>query len=395
MRFSVVRFTSLSWGRLEEGRSLTRGRCSHQRPRAKDLPMSATSARAGHFGDSTNNNRTKNLQEITAGKLLPVHPGVPIFFGSFETTSGLHLVWERIFGDNLESVFKRKNKGNWRPSEKKGLSWAQQLFSALACLHASHLIHRDVKPANIMVTNDLKTISLVDFSLCRACQIEKQSDTAGTASARPMTGEIGSHRFMAPEVFLASECYDAKIDVYSAAMVTFLILTGKIPFSTLPGHAVAGLATRCALRPSVCRLRNVQVRQLLTRAWHTDPASRPDAHMIEVELQQAAVRPRSQISSIKDAASKIMAKLKFTRASSSGSETDTPNSARSYAELKRCNTDPPLSVLNESNVTGVNSSTSSKSGSSVGYTTSDDSSDTMQVSCMHPRHRVLEKTNTF
>lgn len=317
--------------------------------------MSATSARAGHSGDSTNKNRTKNLQEITAGKLLPVHPGVPIFFGSFETTSGPHLVWERIFGDNLESVFKRKNKGEWLPSEKKGLSWAQQLFSALACLHASHLMHRDVKPANIIVTNDLKTISLVDFSLCRAFQIEKQSETAGcTASARPMTGEIGSHRFMAPEVFLASECYDAKIDVYSAAIVTFLILTGEIPFSNLPGYDVAGLATHCALRPSVCRLRNVQVRQLLTRAWHMDPASRPDAHMIEVELQQAAVRPRSQISSIKDAASKIMAKLKFTRASSSGSETDTPNSARSYAALKRSITDPPLSISNESNVTGFN-----------------------------------------
>ena len=82
---------------------------------------------------------------------------------------GLISVWERVQGADLESLFAEKSISTpcWHPKEKYVLSWGKQLFAALACLHGADLIHRDVKPANVLVTHDLQALKLIDYGLCR------------------------------------------------------------------------------------------------------------------------------------------------------------------------------------------------------------------------------------
>ena len=80
------------------------------------------------------------------------------------------LVWELVDGEDLDALFARQSRHGsqkWCPKVKYVLMWSRQLFSALACLHSVDLIHRDVKPANVMISSDGKTLKLIDFGLCR------------------------------------------------------------------------------------------------------------------------------------------------------------------------------------------------------------------------------------
>jgi serine/threonine protein kinase len=83
------------------------------------------------------------------------------------------------------------------------------------------MVHRDVKPANVMVTKDLTTVKLVDYGLCREIRYE-DDDT----QCPVMTGQTGSFRYMAPEVVLESD-YGLEVDIYSATMCAYYIIAGS------------------------------------------------------------------------------------------------------------------------------------------------------------------------
>ena len=137
-----------------------------------------------------------------------------------------------------------KDKGPWTPSLPMALSWSVQLFSALVFLHGVPLIHRDVKPSNVMVTRDMSLVKLVDLGLCTP-SLQQRTD------ARKMSGKTGSYRYMAPEVMNESECYTDKVDVYSGTLVVWFIMMGQRPFENFNGHQVAEMAARQAMRPSL------------------------------------------------------------------------------------------------------------------------------------------------
>ena len=152
------------------------------------------------------------------------------------------------------------------------------VHTALTRKHATGFMHRDVKPDNIMMDEQHKLIVLVDFGLCRTIS------TANGESVRCMTGNTGTHGYMAPEVS-RKEQYDAKIDVYSGSMVVCFMLFGDMPFPKIPGFAVSQLMERENLRPNITSCKNKQLAKLLTRAWDKNPHLRPHAHEMEAELQ--------------------------------------------------------------------------------------------------------------
>jgi serine/threonine protein kinase len=117
------------------------------------------------------------------------HPNLPFLVGMLRPASeNPGLVWELVDGWDLTGLFQRKHqeaKGTWRPATATCLEWCSQLFSALACLHANDMVHRDVKPSNVMVTRDLSTIKLVDFGLCKTIN---RDAAISSGSCRRMSG---------------------------------------------------------------------------------------------------------------------------------------------------------------------------------------------------------------
>lgn len=241
-------------------------------------------------------------QEIIIGTMLPKHPNLPVYVGACVTDDSAvpYVVWERIFGDNLVKLFERqrnKHQGPWQPRYKTLLRWGSQLCSAIACLHSNNLMHRDVKPGNIMVSNDEMTLKLVDYGLCISFSTEPCSVSAGASSA-----VAGSFRYMAPEIIKQQE-YGPAADVYSAAMVMFFMATGDVPYSNLNDTTVAELAARVDLRPATEIIKNEKLSKMLSCAWDADPERRPAAHEMRDELVQLAA-VASPVSAFKEVAVK-------------------------------------------------------------------------------------------
>ena len=195
--------------------------------------------------------------EIRIGSMLPEHANLPRFVGfcGAETPRPL-VLWELIDGRNLLEVYKDKSTAGkpFRPREAAGLAWCVQLFAALEALHAHGLVHRDVKPTNIMLGADLATLKLIDFGICKHIGVDGHDD----AAARKMTPMTGSFRYMAPEVFRGA-AYSFSVDVYSGAMVMAFILSGGVGLAGIEGSAVAELAERVNLRPSLVHVKGAEV----------------------------------------------------------------------------------------------------------------------------------------
>ena len=139
----------------------------------------------------------------------------------------------------------------------------RQVALALAAAHRSGLVHRDVKPANVLLTADGQA-KLADFGLVR--RLDERESGAGLA---------GTPTFMAPELFSGSPA-DARTDLYAVGVMYFYLLTARLPFaSDALGHLIR--LHRLAPLPDVRRLAPEvpdEVPPILARLLHKDPTRR-------------------------------------------------------------------------------------------------------------------------
>ncbi len=229
--------------------------------------------------------RVKDMaQEIrVASRILSSrHPNLPLFFGAcFSDVHNIKIVYELIVGQNLEQIVENKGK----PEVLTSLNWSVQLFCALSYLHSANdkkvpMVHRDVKPSNIMVSQDLSNIKLVDFGLCIATQEEHRKN-------RKMSGKTGSFRYMSPEVMLDKSKYTDKVDVYSAAMVLWYVFMGVPPQQAMNAEIVAELAARVDMRPPLQEIAAISpvLASILDQGWSGDEVARLDSAEMLSKLQ--------------------------------------------------------------------------------------------------------------
>jgi serine/threonine protein kinase len=144
--------------------------------------------------------------------VVPIH-------GYGEIDGHLYVDMRLIVGEDLETVLKR---GPLEPARAVGI--IEQVAAALQAAHKEGLVHRDVKPSNILVT-DTDFAYLIDFGIAR---------TAGSTGLTSTGSTIGTWAYMAPERFGMGEP-DPRSDVYALACVLHQAMTGHRPF---PGDSV-------------------------------------------------------------------------------------------------------------------------------------------------------------
>jgi serine/threonine-protein kinase len=156
------------------------------------------------------------------------HPNVVPVYAAGEEDGHLYLVMRYVPGTDLHALL----RGEGRLAPQRAASIVAQVGDALDAAHAAGLVHRDVKPANILISGDHAYLS--DFGITRF----QSSDTRITDSGN----WIGTVDFMAPE-HLRGEPTDARADVYALACVLFTALTGTPPFrrATVPATITAHL----------------------------------------------------------------------------------------------------------------------------------------------------------
>jgi serine/threonine-protein kinase len=210
------------------------------------------------------------------------HPNVVSVFDAGEDHGRPYIVMEHVEGETLAELLARR--GRLPPEEARQL--ALQACRGLAHAHESGLVHRDVKPQNLLLRRD-GTLKIADFGIARA--VEGTSLTqAGTV--------LGTAAYLSPEQALG-EPVTAAADVYSLGAVLYELLTGRPP---VEAESLADLADK-QRRPSIVPVHELardvpaDLEDLVMRCLARSPEYRPaTAGELEQELEPALAEPPTE-----------------------------------------------------------------------------------------------------
>lgn len=152
-----------------------------------------------------------------------IHPNIVNVYDVGEDHGTYYIVMELIEGITLKNYIEKKG----RLSIKEAISIAIQISNGIECAHNNQIIHRDIKPQNIMISREGK-VKVTDFGIARA------------ASSNTVNGNaMGSVHYISPEQANDSSYVDERSDIYSLGITLFEMLTGKVPFNGESAVAIA------------------------------------------------------------------------------------------------------------------------------------------------------------
>ena len=129
-----------------------------------------------------------------------------------------YFAMEFVDGPTLKKLMKQER----RLKEKRALEIVREVARALDAIHSVGMIHRDIKPDNILLTS-AGEVKVADFGLTREVDDDAEMTQAGSA--------VGTPHYMPPEQVRGENDLDIRSDLYALGATLFHILTGKTPFS--------------------------------------------------------------------------------------------------------------------------------------------------------------------
>ena len=150
------------------------------------------------------------------------HPNVIDVHRMEDSAPHLYIVMEYVDGDDLEHIVKTSGPLPFR----RAAEMIRQAADGLANAHHAGLVHRDVKPANLLLTSR-GTVKVLDFGLAKCVGETEDSITLTTG-----TDLLGTVDFMSPEQAADSHYVDSRADIYSLGCTLYFLLTGHAPFPT-------------------------------------------------------------------------------------------------------------------------------------------------------------------
>jgi serine/threonine-protein kinase len=202
------------------------------------------------------------------------HPNIVTVIDRGEEEGRQYIVFEYIDGENLKELVVRKGRLDVRDA----LEIAVEVARGLAFAHEHGLVHRDVKPQNVLLNGDGRA-KVTDFGIARSRDVEHSVTQTGTV--------LGTSNYIAPEQ-ASGQPVDAQTDVYSLGVVLYELLTGELPF---PGENFVAVAMKHVHEPPPNLLEKrrdlpLRVAAAIDRALEKDPEHRfttMDAFAAELE----------------------------------------------------------------------------------------------------------------
>jgi len=255
------------------------------------------------------------------------HPDLVMFLGCCLQETPIMFLTQYMNNGDLENYYasKRKQGGEgepWAANVKMVNRWSRSILRALDFLHncTDPIIHRDLKPLNILLTEGLE-VKVTDFGISRAvnkytltstmspqistdpngitltdpkdpspsASLKKNEDwSQGTGGmGHSMTGGVGSHRYMAPEV-ARHEPYTEKVDIYAFGLILYFMSCGRRPFHEFSdaGAVLNEYAAGNEPRPKVSECPKV-FSPIMSSAWSAVPSERPPARELVEQMVEA------------------------------------------------------------------------------------------------------------
>jgi hypothetical protein len=214
------------------------------------------------------------------------HPCVVRIYSAGVEAGTPYIAMEYVPGESLDRFLRRTDKVCWQTA----LYIGAQLAKALECAHAAGVIHRDVKPANILLDRQGR-VRLTDFGIARVATL----DAIGGAARNV----VGTPTYMSPEQCDGAELTPAT-DLYSLGVVLFQLMSGHPPFRADSPHALA----KQILTDDAPRLNRLlpeipdDVARLVAHLLQKEPGARPRnaAHVVKtIERVQAEEGGKSAV----------------------------------------------------------------------------------------------------
>ncbi|XP_023527967.1 serine/threonine-protein kinase ATG1c-like [Cucurbita pepo subsp. pepo] len=165
---------------------------------------------------------SKKLQDSLMSEIFILkrinHPNIIRLYDIIEVPGKIHLVLEYCKGGDLSFYIQQRHG---RIPEAIAKHFLQQLAAGLKILRDNNLIHRDLKPQNLLLSasDDNSVLKIADFGFARSLQPRGLAETL-----------CGSPLYMAPEIMQLQK-YDAKADLWSVGAILFQLVTGRTPFT--------------------------------------------------------------------------------------------------------------------------------------------------------------------
>ena len=219
------------------------------------------------------------------------HPNIMAVYDVSRSSELEYIVMELIDGVTLKQYMQKKgNQLNWR----EALHFITQVIKALGHAHSRGIIHRDIKPHNIMVLRD-GSVKVADFGIARVA----------SGGHSTLTQEaLGSVHYISPEQARGSYI-DTRSDLYSAGVVLYEMITGRLPFegdtpvSVAIQHINGGAVMPSVLNPNIPG----GLEQIIMKCMATDPSQRySSATALLYDLEELRKNPEILFSFGTDAA---------------------------------------------------------------------------------------------
>jgi serine/threonine-protein kinase len=234
--------------------------------------------------------RSRFLREAETSAALS-HPNIVPIYSVDEKDGLVFFVMQFVDGDNLGKRIQAT--GPMDVGDVRRI--LGEVASALSLAHSRGVVHRDIKPDNILLNKEDGRAMVTDFGIARA--ISEGADSRLTATGVA----IGTPHYMSPEQCAGDRDVDGRADLYSLGIVGYLMLTGELPFSA--GTTPALLVKQISEIPTPVERKRAGVPEdlarIVMRLLEKDPANRfPDAAALEQALESGIVPDQPRRASV-------------------------------------------------------------------------------------------------